>query len=85
MSKYINNNLDIEFNNYDDAWEDAMENMDQPDLFERFEEKVSYWELLQWAILQPKFYDEFGDVVSDCEQDYFDTYYIELEENTEDD
>jgi len=79
MSRYTRDD-GTEFDNYDDAWEDAMQQMDQPDFFERFEDRVSYWTLLQWATQQPHFYDDFGDCIADVEQSYFDDKYWEVED-----
>ena len=80
MSKYLRDDF-TEFDSYDDAWEDAMEQMDFTDFAERFECQVNFWDLLNWARKQPNFYDDFCDAVSDAEQDYFDDFYRELEDD----
>ena len=83
MKKYERDDGTI-FDSYDEAWEDAMQEMDIPEFYERFENRVGYWELLSWATQQPHFYDEFSDAVSDAEQDYFDDFYHEVEEEEDD-
>ena len=80
MSKYLRDDFE-EFDSYDDAWDDAMEQMDIDEFIEHFTNYVDFSDLLKWAQKQPNFYDDFGGAVSNAEQDYFDDFYRELEDD----
>lgn len=84
MSKYLRDDF-YEFDSYEDAWDDAMEQMDFADFAERFEGQVGFWELLKWAQKQPNFYNHFEVAISNVEQDYFDDFYRELEDDGDED
>lgn len=84
MAKWIRDD-GIEFDTQEEAWDDAMEGLDPVLFSDYFHERVSFFELCQWAMRQPTFFDEFGTVIEYVEQDFFDEYYHEAEENEEDD
>lgn len=80
MSKYLRDDF-AEFDSYEKAWEDAMEQMDIDEFIEHFTNYVDFSDLLKWAQKQPNFYDDFDEAVSNAEQDYFDDFYRELEDD----
>ena len=84
MSKYLRDDF-TEFDSYDDAWADAMEQMDIDVFIEYFENYVSFSDLLRWAQKQSNFYDKFEDAISNANQDYFDDFYRELEDDEDED
>ena len=46
---------------------------------------VSYNELLMWAMKQDGFFDAFGDDLYKAQRDFFNDFYVELEDDEDED
>ena len=81
MSKYTRDYyMPGEFMDFDAAWTDMEEQMTLEDFSEYFGCHVSYDHLLEWAMKQENFFNEFEDYYSLAEQEYFRDYYHEVED-----
>lgn len=81
MSKYTRDYyMPGEFMTYDEAWEDMQEQMALEDFSEYFGCHVGYDRLLEWAMKQENFFNDFEDEYTQAEQDYFCDYYHEIED-----
>lgn len=74
-----------QFESYEEAYDDALNKMDITDLTDHFGNYVSFEQLLQWALKQDDFWNQFEDALSQAEQDYFEEWYHEEEVEDDDD
>lgn len=68
-----------QFESYEEAYDEACNKMDIIDLTDHFGNYVSFEQLLQWALKQDGFWNQFEDALSQAEQDYFEEWYHEEE------
>ena len=81
---YYTNEWGGEFDTYEEAREATLENFETSDLSEYLESNISFYTLLEWAMKQPKFFDDFEEKITAAENDFCDTYITEWEEEDED-
>ena len=81
---YFTNEWGGEFDTYEEAREATLENFDTEDLSEYLETCISFYTLLEWAMKQPNFFDDFGDKITAAEDYFCNTYISEWEEEDED-
>ena len=74
-----------EFESYEEAYDEARNKMDLTDLADHFRDYVSFEQLLNWALKQNGFWNQFEDAFSQAEQDYFEEWYHEVETEDDDD
>lgn len=74
-----------QFESYEEAYDEALNKMDIIDLTDHFGNYVSFEQLLQWALKQDDFWNQFEDALNQAEQDYFEEWYHEEEVEDDDD
>ena len=80
---YYTNEMGGEFDNYEEARDATLEYFETEDLSEYLETCISFYALLEWAMKQPKFFDDFEDKITAAEDDFCNTYITEWEEEDE--
>ena len=80
---YYTNEWGGQFDTYEEAREATLEYMDFYDLSEELQYHVSFYALLEWAMKQPKFFDDFGDKVTAAEDEFCNEYIHEWEDEDE--
>lgn len=75
-----------EFDSEDEAFQDAFNEMlFNGDIGDYLQEHISYSDLLDWAMKQDGFYDYFGDKIIKAQQNYFNDFYVEMEDDEDED
>ena len=69
-----------EYETEDEARESAARNFDEADFRDYFEEQVSYATLLEWAMRQNNFSEDFCDEICEAENEFFTDNYHEIKE-----
>ena len=70
-----------EFSSYEEAHDDAMENLEPDEFAEFFFEQADAYKVLAWAMKQSNFFDYFEDEISRAESEYFEDHYYEMEDD----
>lgn len=81
---YYTNEMGGEFDSYEEARDATLEYFETEDLSEYLETCISFYTLLEWAIKQPKFFEDFEDKITAAEDYFCNTYISEWEEEDED-
>lgn len=71
------------FDTYDKAVEACLCDQDMDDFEEYFSLQVSYKKLLNWAMEQEKFFEDFGDEIDKANQEFLNEYIREWEDETD--
>ncbi len=77
------NDFGEEFETEEEAREDAFEKMEQADLIEGLEISIGFTTLLEWAMKQPNFWDDFNDAICEAEDIFFRDNYYEVKDSEE--
>ena len=73
------------FDSEDEAFGNAcMEMLDDGATGDYLQNYVSYDKLLDWAMKQDGFFDVFEDEFYRAQQDYFEDFYVEMEDDEDD-
>lgn len=73
------------FDDYDEAVVACMEDQSPEDFEEFFGYQVSYTKLLNWAMKQPTFHEDFYDEIEKANNEYLNEMITEREEDEEED
>ena len=75
----------MRFNSEEEAFDDAFNEM-LPDYGEDYLKPwVDYYSLLKWAMKQDGFFDAFEDELYKAQRDFFNDFYVELEDDEDED
>lgn len=80
---YYNTKYGSQFNTYDEAVEACLCDQDMDDFEEYFSIQVSYTKLLNWAIKQKRFFDDFCNEIDKANQEYCEDFIEEYEDEEE--
>ena len=80
---YYTNEWGGQFDTYEEAREATLENFEAEDLSDYLETAISFYTLLEWAMKQPKFFEDFEDKIHAAEEYFCDTYISEWEDDDE--
>ena len=80
---YYTNEWGGKFDTYEEAREATLESINIEDLAEYFQCYMTFEDLLEWAMKQPKFFNDFEDKVAAAENYFCDNYISEWEEENE--
>ena len=69
--------FDCEKEAFDDAGHEMLFNGDIDEYLQKY---ASYSDLLEWAKNQDGFFDYFDEELGRAQQDYFNDFYVELED-----
>lgn len=70
-----------EFNTYDEAVEACLSDQEMEDFEEYFSYRVSYTKLLNWAMKQEKFFNDFDKEIDEANQEYLSDCITECEDD----
>ena len=74
----------MRFDSEEEAFDDAFNEM-LPDYGEDYLKPwVDYYDLLKWAMKQDSFFEVFGDELYKAQRDFFNDFYVELEDDEND-
>ena len=71
------------FDTYDKAAEACLEDQDMDDFEEYFGFQVSYTRLLNWAVKQDKFFEDFCDEIDKANQEFLNENIREWEDESD--
>ena len=72
-----------QFDTYDEAVEACLCDQDMDTFEEYFGPRVSYTKLLNWAMKQEKFFEDFSDEIDKAKQEYLDDFITECDDEEE--
>lgn len=78
---YYNTEYGGRFDTYDEAVETCLCDQDMDNFEEYFSLQVSYTKLLNWAVKQEKFFNDFCDEIDKANQEYLNDFITECEDN----
>lgn len=68
------------FKTEEEAREACLEDMEFEEFEEFFSQYISYNQLLQWALKQNQFFEDFADFIDEAEEDFLTNSYYYIEE-----
>lgn len=74
-----------EFETYEEAAEALVESMEPDDYIELLGYRIDFYRLLNWAMKQQKFFEDFEDEIHKVEEEFCDTYISYYEDEEEED
>ena len=77
---------EAEFETYEEAAEALVETMETDDYIELLGYQIDFFRLINWAMKQQNFFEDFSDEISKAEEEFCNNYisYYEDEEEEED-
>lgn len=72
-----------EFETYEEAAESCVETMETDDYIESLEYQIDYSRLLNWAMKQQSFFEDFEDEIHKAEEEFCNNYISYYEDEKE--
>lgn len=85
MPRFVHITGDYEFENEEAARVHAEENMDKEDWIEYLNYSISFDDLLDWAMEQEKFWNDYREPIQEAKECFFNTFYEPISEEENED